>query len=294
MYALTEELRIDATEAFTVRLESLTPQCHAYATVQRLRATVREPKRRNKQLYVVPFPHGHVPLITAEHLMLLNVVGSDSLFKALGADACEGGATPAELQLVPNFKSLKKDVQWTEYNVAGDFETRMKHLKAEYGTGYGFAVVSPAYEPTDGRVCCTAGWVWYGASATAPCTARGKVWFVDDGADRATLKGVSCSGRSSSAVPTLPKLLSVCTMYHQEDPSAAKPVMMRSPGTDVYSAQDTFGVLCAVRRPPPMVQAQKRAAQPAPPTRKPWLWPLAGAVALLLALCLAYTLSQRK
>ena len=268
---LSDDLRVESADALTVRLEALTPECNAYATILRLTAVVREPKRGGRQVCVVPFSHA-APQVGAQHLMLLDVVGHDSIFQSVGGTKTDANA-PAAVQLAPNFDALVQSVQWSDYSIAGDFESRLKRLKARYGEKHGFAVVTPGGTLKDGNITCVVGWVWYGRCAVAPCDASGATWIAGDRTAYATCQGVRCPGGAGPATTVLPQLLNLCSMYHQETPEARKRLAVPAQALDVYRVTGVAGLLRAERD-----LAAPAAPQPGPTVATPrsragrWWW----------------------
>ena len=270
-YSLTEQLRITSTEAVTARVGALTPTCNAYMTILRVHGQVSQPKRNLNQLMVVPFPNDQAQ-VEGDHLMLLNVVGSDSIFRALHRTTAATAlaqttqtADTAVMVLAPNFEALIHGTAWDEVNVAGDYERRMQAMKKTYGKGYGFAVVTPEYNLESGSVNFTVGWVWYGDTAAVPCASEGNAWIVNDGATalKCAETNQPCRGTHyKSASPRVVQYLELCTMHRAGAPETSKGIALDGPG-GAYYASNTEGLLIAHRR---RAIAPKRAI---PPKRKP-------------------------
>lgn len=278
--SLTEQLGILGTEALTARIEALTPSLNAYATIVRVRAKVRQSKRNLNQLLVIPFPHLDQEEQT-EALMLLNVVGSDTIFRALNKKSAQSGPKidpgtvhSATVTLAPSLDSLVRNVAWNEISVAGDYERRMQSLRKDYGTGYGFAVVAPEYDLGTGLTTFTVGWIWYGPTATVPSGGPGgRVWVLNEQVD--SLRSVAPS-RVVDATEHDPKThdvrryLKVCTMHKEQDTEAVKNLEIKGSVCFVFSANvDVPGIFVAERKmriapkPTPLPPASQQAT-PAP------------------------------
>ena len=276
--SLTEQFSILGSEAVTARIDTLTPTCNAYMTILRVQGTVKEYKRNLNQLLVVPFPNDQANEVTNEHLMLIDVVGSNSIFNALRRSTAanrlpvksEATDTSAAVVLHANFESFVHGTAWDEVNVSGDYERRMKLIKERYGTGYGFAVLLPEYDLNNGASDFTVGWVWYGDKAAVPCASAGNAWVYNDGVTESKCNRTGRrypSMRQNAPTNRLHQYLELCSMFKPHNRAERKTIHIKGP-QDLYYAQNTDTLLVATQRRPSKLRSKSVSANAPAPSEK--------------------------
>ena len=149
-----------------------------------------------------------------------------------------------------------------EVNVAGDYERRMELIKKSYGNGYGFAVVLPEYDLSNGSSEITVGWVWYGKNAAVPCAATGNAWVYNDGVSESKCDktGRRYPGmRQNAPTSRLNQYLELCHMYKQHNSAEQKPIRIQGL-QDLYYAQNADTLLVAIQRRPGKLRSNRVSA----------------------------------